>query len=164
MHILKTLAASLAIALPGVLARGHIRTPEEGTKVAPGSWVPFYYESMGEYSVTSYNFTVWLYTSDPREGLFTGEATGVSVGTWSYSSSTNTQPAHPPPPAQIYIPDFSKGPGGFAGGKNASDAPLWLSVFEEYGTGWVFGSKIAYTSNQLVYNSTQSGETTTASS
>lgn len=53
----------------------------------------------------------------------------------------NTNPPHPRPPPQIYIPNFSIGPagvhGGFAGGKNASDAPLWLSVFEEYGTGSV---------------------------
>src|SRR4051794_7694150 len=61
-------------------------------------------------------------------------------------SVATTNPPHPRPPAQIYIPDFSKGPtggySGFSGGKNASDAPLWLSVFEEYGTGSVSSSTV----------------------
>ena len=82
---------SAAVLLSGALAgtdSGTIREPVNGTLVSPGQPIPFHYVSMGEYSVTSYNFSVWLYTSDPRQGLFTGEATGVSVGTWSYSSSS----------------------------------------------------------------------------
>lgn len=93
VHVFKTFVLSIAVSLSAVFAqaengRGTIRFPENGTKVSPGQWVPFYYASMGEYGVTSYNFTVWLYTSDPREGLFTGEANGISIGTWSYSSSS----------------------------------------------------------------------------
>jgi hypothetical protein len=93
MHIFNMFVIYAAMLLAGALAqdesdRGTIRFPENGTAVSPGQWIPFYYASMGEYSVTSYNFTVWLYTSNPREALFTGGATGISMGTWSYSSSS----------------------------------------------------------------------------
>ncbi|PVF94651.1 hypothetical protein CPB86DRAFT_712777 [Serendipita vermifera] len=136
-----TAASLLASGVVGLAERGNIDQPANGTHVAPGSWVPFYYRTMAEYSWTSYNFSVWLFTSDPKEALFTGGSTGISLGKWSYSSSTNTNPPNPSPPAQIYIPDFSKGQGGyvggFGGGMNASDATIWLAVFEEYGHAWV---------------------------
>ena len=37
-------------------------------------------------------------------------------------------------PAQLVMPDFSKRPGGFASGGNASDLEVWLAVVEEWGT------------------------------
>ncbi|KAG8760328.1 hypothetical protein FRC14_003340 [Serendipita sp. 396] len=145
---------------PGT-TRGTIVSPQNGTHVKPDSWIDFVYNSMGEYSVTSYNISIWLWCSDPTLGLFTNHATGVSIGRFSLSSSSNTDPPLPPPPSTIYIPDFSHGvtgfPIGWGGGVNQSDAPLWLSVLEEYGgEGSSFGAKVAYTSNLLVYNSTLS--------
>ena len=68
--------------------RGTIGVPANGTAVFPGQWIPFTYVSMAEYSVTSYNLSIWLYTSDPRLGLFNGSTTGVFLGTWSFSSSS----------------------------------------------------------------------------
>lgn len=90
MHML------LSVLLIGILGnlvnaqsrRGTIDSPANGTRVSPDEWVDFRYYSMAEYSYTSYNFSVWLFTSDPREGLFTGQATGVSLGKYSYSSSS----------------------------------------------------------------------------
>lgn len=88
--------------------------------------------------------------------------------------TANTNPSNPSPPAQVWIPDFSIG-SGFGGGMNKSDAPLWISVFEEYGHSYVrsdsrflqrrltssqsFGALVAYTSNQLVYNATTIADT-----
>jgi hypothetical protein len=37
-----------------------------------------------------------------------------------------------PPPAQLIMPDFSKSPGGFADGKSASNAAVYLAVLEEW--------------------------------
>ena len=45
-----------------------------------------------------------------------------------------------PPPAEFTMPDFSKAPGGFAAGEEASDLPVQLYVFEEWGTGQVGNS------------------------
>jgi hypothetical protein len=89
MKISTTFLAAASLLASAVTAqRGTIEQPANGTHVSPNSWVPFFYHSMAEYSYTTYNFSVWLFTSDPKEGLFTSTATGVSLGKWSYSSSS----------------------------------------------------------------------------
>lgn len=50
--------------------------------------------------------------------------------------TANTNPAHPRPPANIFIPDFSRNM-GFGGGLSRNDATIYLAVFEEYATGRV---------------------------
>ena len=55
------------------------------------------------------------------------------------------------------MPDFSVNQGGFGSGKTASDAPMYLAVFEEWADGsGTLGNKIAYVSTPIVYNGTKS--------
>jgi hypothetical protein len=87
IFVLITSVMGLLMSVNAQSTPGTIVAPANGTAVMPGQMVPFTYVSMAEYSVTSYNLSIWLYTSDPRVGLFNGTTTGVFLGTWSYSSS-----------------------------------------------------------------------------
>ena len=60
-------------------------------------------------------------------------------------------------PEKLTMPDFSVNQGGFGSGKTASDAPMYLAVFEEWADGsGTLGNKIAYVSTPIVYNGTKS--------
>ena len=64
------LALHLILALSAVsAATPAIVLPANGTVIAPNGTFPFVYHSISDYGTSSYNFTVWLFTSPPRYGI-----------------------------------------------------------------------------------------------
>jgi hypothetical protein len=69
MHA-RTLFASLAaLLLPATTLayapQGTILSPANGTVVAPGAPFAFSYDIRSDYCTSSFNYTVWLFTSNP---------------------------------------------------------------------------------------------------
>jgi hypothetical protein len=44
---------------------GIIAAPANGTVIAPGASFDFHYTTRADYGISSYNYTVWLFTSLP---------------------------------------------------------------------------------------------------
>lgn len=57
--------SSLVLAAP-TSTPGTIVSPASGTVIMPGQPFNFVYQSRADYSVTSFNYTVWLFTSLPN--------------------------------------------------------------------------------------------------
>jgi hypothetical protein len=156
MHAFALFASALALALPIAHAyapQGTILSPTNGTVLAPGQAFPFSYDIRADYCTSSFNYTVWLFTSDPADlgmgannvigtGRFLGRFQQENYpGVWlflhnSTSSAHDERIAVPypknPPPADLVMPDFSRSPGGFADGMSASNKAVYLAVLEEW--------------------------------
>jgi len=153
-----SLLSLISFAICALAATPAIVHPAEGTQIAPGSAFNFTYNSIADYGTSSYNYTVWMYTSLP--GSFSPSetfASGYFFGRFAQSNYPgNPNPTNPPPP-QLVMPDFSLLPGGFGIGTNPSAVPVYLAVMEEYGNGdhasqGSIGYKISLQINELVYN------------
>ncbi|KAJ7695666.1 hypothetical protein B0H17DRAFT_1055096 [Mycena rosella] len=182
MHFLKVAVLALfplawtvlAAPSPRQSTSGTIISPADGTVIAPGQAFDFVYDSMADYGVTSYNYTVWLLTSPPTSfAQSTDFAQGHFFGRFAepnYPGSMSlllyrshlihwcdpTDP-NPPntPPAQLVMPDFSKNPGGWGSGASDSNGQFALLVLEEFATGSAsVGSRLALAINNIVYNAT----------
>ncbi|KAK7056905.1 hypothetical protein VNI00_002623 [Paramarasmius palmivorus] len=133
---------------------GVIVKPESGAVIAPGQAFDFQYDTKADYGISSYNFTVFLLTSQPNmqnQDFGTGHFFG-RFGLPNYPGNP-----YPPnlPPAQLIMPDFSKNPGGFGGGASCENQTVWLAVLEEYATGTgSVGLRLNLATSQLVYNGT----------
>ncbi|KAK7469334.1 hypothetical protein VKT23_003815 [Stygiomarasmius scandens] len=137
-------------------ATPEIQEPVNGTKIAPGSSFKFKYQSIADYATSSYQFTVMLFTTPPKE--FTNSldfASGYSFGQFDVQNYPAIPSARHPAPETLTMPDFSKPLGGWGSGASVSNAIFYLVVLEEYGTGTPsIGRRMNLAVNEIVYNST----------
>ncbi|RDB18046.1 hypothetical protein Hypma_000722 [Hypsizygus marmoreus] len=149
----------LAAATPAHAAStsGEIIFPHKGAFIAPGASFKFRYQGRADYGVSSYNYTVWLFTS-PLKSFTPSEMfeTGYYFGRYSETNyPANPYPSNPPP-SHLKMPDFSQNPGGFGTGASTSNAHFYLAVFEEYATGvGSVGYRISLAINRITYNGTR---------
>lgn len=135
---------------------GTIISPAKGTHIAPGAAFDFAYDSMADFGVTSYNYTVWLLTAMPTS---LAQSTNFAEGHYFGRFAEPNFPGNPnppnPPPAQLVMPDFSKNPGGWGTGASDKNGHFALVVMEEYATGTgSVGSRLTLAINRIVYNAT----------
>ncbi|KAG6814229.1 hypothetical protein H0H92_015344 [Tricholoma furcatifolium] len=137
-------------------ASPQIISPSEGDVIVAGSQFPFQYRTTADYGISSYNYTVWLFTTPPTtvepSNLF---ATGYFFGRFSQPNypggHCNPYPQNQPPSAFI-MPNFSKGLGGFGAGSSNKTQECYFVVLEEYGTGVAAaGSRISWTETKIIY-------------
>ncbi|TDL22591.1 hypothetical protein BD410DRAFT_722675 [Rickenella mellea] len=138
-----------------VTAYGTINAPANGTAIAPGASFDFSYSVHADYCVSSYNFTVWLFTT-PVKNILAGTATGYLFGRFSEEN----YPANPfpsnPVPSKLTMPDLSQSSGGFGTGLSKSNAPVHLVVIEEWSSCTAtFGNHLTIATADLVYNATK---------
>jgi hypothetical protein len=80
-------AAILTAATPTRRTDHAIVAPSEDSVIAPGQTFDFNYRSMGDYGISSYNITVWLFTSPPTSFAASENfATGHFFGRYAYST------------------------------------------------------------------------------
>ncbi|KAJ3752128.1 hypothetical protein EV360DRAFT_9553, partial [Lentinula raphanica] len=73
--------AYVQAATPGIMS------PANGTRIAPGQLFRFEYQSIAEYSVSSYNYTVILFTELPKNFVCsTNFATGHTFGVFDVAN------------------------------------------------------------------------------
>ncbi|KAK0503989.1 hypothetical protein EDD18DRAFT_1305776 [Armillaria luteobubalina] len=103
---------------------------------------------MADYSVSGYNYSVWLFTSLP-ESFAPSESFGAGYyfGRYDYANY---------PGVPLVMPNLSARFGGFGTGKSASNAVVYLAVIEEWASGSTFGFQMNLATTQLVYNGTSS--------
>ncbi|KAL1715953.1 hypothetical protein EV715DRAFT_206321 [Schizophyllum commune] len=161
-------SAALAVASPIVVHPLQPRTggpvidkPAANAVIQPGETFDFLYYSMADYGRSAYNTSIWLFSSAPGDLQANTKTDTLTTGHFFGRFSTGNYPGNPypnqPVPKQLTMPDFSVNQGGFGSGKTASDAPMYLAVFEEWADGsGTLGNKIAYVSTPIVYNGTKS--------
>ncbi|KIK57256.1 hypothetical protein GYMLUDRAFT_229565 [Collybiopsis luxurians FD-317 M1] len=158
-------ATSLILALTSSFTSIHAATPaiilpENGAKIAPGAQFAFKYNSIADYSVSSYNFTVVLFTQPPspfRPSL--NYAAGYTFGQFDVANYPAIPYARHPAPPYFVMPDFSKSLGGWGAGESVSNAIFYLAVFEEYANGQPsVGPRISLSINEIIYNSIDTDE------
>ncbi|KAG7450846.1 uncharacterized protein BT62DRAFT_540325 [Guyanagaster necrorhizus] len=158
MHFLPLLLSFFAFPAL-ILAGGTITSPANGTVILPGQSFAFSYDPMADYSMSTYNYTVFLLTKPPASLYPSNEwSSGHYFGRFDYPNYPAVPyPTHPAP-ANLTMPDFSQRVGsGFGGGINISDATVYLVVLEEWATGSDnFGMTISLAVNELIYNGTTS--------
>ncbi|KAJ7175963.1 hypothetical protein C8R46DRAFT_75626 [Mycena filopes] len=182
MHFLKVVtllplfATALAAPSPRQSTSGTIIAPADGTVIAPGESFAFSYDSMADFGISSYNYSVWLFTSVPTsfaqsvdfaqghyfgrfaEPNFPGNLRRCALQKKYIVDSSSTK-GNPSPkniaPTTLTMPDFSKNPGGFGTGASESNGDFALVVMEEYATGaGSVGSRLTLAINRIVYNAT----------
>ncbi|KAF7298928.1 hypothetical protein MIND_00840800 [Mycena indigotica] len=153
--------AVCAVATPAPNARqqtkGQIVQPANGAVIAPGAAFPFEYTTMADYGVSSYNYTVYLFTSPPASFSQSPDfAEGVFLGRFAEANYPGNPAPPNPPPATLTMPDFAKSPGGFGAGASGENRKFVLLVMEEYATGeGALGLRLALAMNSVVYNGTK---------
>ncbi|KAH7912536.1 hypothetical protein BJ138DRAFT_776434 [Hygrophoropsis aurantiaca] len=153
-----SLLALLGAASPPLSLRdntpGTISSPPDGSAIAPGANFDFSYNTRADYGISSYNYTVWLWSSLPG-GVSQQFATGHYFGRFSEENYPgNPNPQNPAPP-QLTMPDLADSLGGFGAGAYGSNIKLYLVVIEEWGSGQgSLGTRFSQTSNALIYNAT----------
>ncbi|KAJ6585371.1 hypothetical protein B0H19DRAFT_1059605 [Mycena capillaripes] len=180
MHILKFALVALFPLIGSVHSApsrrqstsGTIIAPADGTVIAPGETFAFSYDSMADFGISSYNYTVFLLTSVPTsfeqsidfaQGHYFGRFAEPNFPALIDSRDLpgippkgNPSPKNLAPP-NLTMPDFSKNPGGFGAGAPDSNGEFALVVLEEYATGsGSVGSRLALAINRIVYNATSS--------
>ncbi|KAF7335462.1 hypothetical protein MVEN_02199500 [Mycena venus] len=165
MHFLKAVAFALpfigtvlsAPESPRNIFGGLISAPAAGTVIAPGQSFAFSYDTMADFGVSSYNFSVWLLTELPTSfEANLNFATGHFFGRYAEANFPgNPFPKNPAPPANLTMPDFSKSEGGFGSGESAIAKEVALVVIEEYATGDPsLGDRLTLAINKIIYNGT----------
>ncbi|KAJ7688210.1 hypothetical protein B0H14DRAFT_3101234 [Mycena olivaceomarginata] len=160
MHFLPTLALLLtSLASAARAATPAIVQPADGTVLAPGQSFPFTYSSIADYGASSYNYSVYLFTTPPGPLAFANASTNFGAGHYFGRFAQPNYPGNPDPqntpPPTLVMPNFSVAPGGFGAGASATNATFYLAVFEEYATGeGVPGNRISFTANRVIYNAT----------
>ncbi|KAK0493198.1 hypothetical protein EDD18DRAFT_432399 [Armillaria luteobubalina] len=138
---------------------GVITAPANGTVIMPGESLAFSYDPMADYGVSTYNYTVFLFTKLPSSLYSTTEwSSGHYFGRFDYPNYPAIPYATHEAPANLTMPDFSKAPSpGWGGGANTTNATVYLLVLEEWliGSG-NFGLTMSLAINELIYNGTKS--------
>ncbi|KAK0212168.1 hypothetical protein DFS33DRAFT_1249554 [Desarmillaria ectypa] len=138
---------------------GVITAPASGTIIMPGESFSFSYDAMADYSISTYNYTVLLFTKLPSSLFSTTEwSSGHYFGRFDYPNYPAVPHSTHPAPANLTMPDFSQRPGaGWGGGANVTNATVYLLVLEEWLTGSNnFGLTMSLAINELIYNGTKS--------
>jgi hypothetical protein len=65
MRILPYLTTTLAASTSFLAVSGSIDSPNSGGIIMPGQAFDFSYNSMADKGISSYNFTVWVFTNRP---------------------------------------------------------------------------------------------------
>ncbi|KAF9013540.1 hypothetical protein BDQ17DRAFT_1231940 [Cyathus striatus] len=120
-------------------ATPKIVAPENNAAIAPGASFDFKYQSIADYGTSSYNFTVWLFTSPPQSDFvaLSDYASGYYMGRYcipNYPGLIPLEDHFNPPPKQLTMPNLSKLGSGFGSGAHAENASFYLTILEEYGT------------------------------
>ncbi len=63
---LLVLSTTLSLPVSVSAVNGEITYPTNGTTIMPGESFDFKYDGMADYSVSGYNYSVWLFTSLPQ--------------------------------------------------------------------------------------------------
>ncbi|KAF4617698.1 hypothetical protein D9613_005810 [Agrocybe pediades] len=135
-----------------------IVSPANGTAIGPGQPFNFSYQSIADYGTSSFNYTVWLFTSPPR-GFFPVDnyATGFYFGRFAEPNYPGNPNPPNPAPHQLIMPDFTKVGKGFSSGATAHNATFYLAVMEEYGTSaGSVGYRMSLVFNHILYNVSRS--------
>ncbi|KAK0449114.1 hypothetical protein EV421DRAFT_1780008 [Armillaria borealis] len=98
----------------------------------PGESFDFKYDGMADYSVSGYNYSVWLFTSLPHLS-----GPGYYFGRYDYANYPGVPYASHPAPAQL-------------------QCLVYLAVIEEWASGSTFGFQMNLATTQLIYNGTSS--------
>ncbi|KAJ6559085.1 hypothetical protein DFH09DRAFT_518688 [Mycena vulgaris] len=146
--------------------------PAKGSVIAPNATFPFSYHSISDYGTSSYNYTVWLFTSPPRHVVERREisaecasyrffeptetfATGYHFGRFSQPNYPGNAFPHNLPPPTFTMPDFSKLGGGWGVGAPATRAKFYFAVIEEYADELPsVGFRMSLAFNEIIYNGT----------
>ncbi|KAG7450019.1 uncharacterized protein BT62DRAFT_928805 [Guyanagaster necrorhizus] len=139
---------------------GVITTPTNGTVIMPGESFAFSYDPMADYSISTYNYTVFLFTKLPSSLFSSTEwSNGHYFGRFDYPNYPAVPYSTHPAPANLTMPDFSQSPRtGWGSGANVTNATVYLLVLEEWLTGSDnFGLTMSLAINELIYNGTTSG-------
>ncbi|KJA23994.1 hypothetical protein HYPSUDRAFT_136780 [Hypholoma sublateritium FD-334 SS-4] len=132
-----------------------INEPANGTTINPGADFDFSYQSIADYETSSYNYTVWLYTSPPQ-----GFSPSINYASGYYFGqySEPNYPGNPNPPnrapKRLNMPNFATLERGFGTGSHAHNATFYLTVLEEYATNGSLGYRISLAYNIVSYNGT----------
>ncbi|TRM67202.1 hypothetical protein BD626DRAFT_566231 [Schizophyllum amplum] len=148
---LLTALAALATASPLQRRTGGpaINSPAANSVIMPGQDFDFSYQNMGDYGRSSYNLTVWLFSSEL--GAFTSGSDTVATGHYFGRFPLKNGAV----PTTLTMPDLSVNPGDFGEGQSASNATMYIAVFEEWAD-WdgSLGEKVAFASTPIIYNGT----------
>ncbi|KAF8964344.1 hypothetical protein BDZ97DRAFT_1919035 [Flammula alnicola] len=139
-----------------ISATPTINAPSNGTVIKPGATFDFSYQSIADYGTSSYNYTVWLFTSPPSEFVpLNNYAAGYYFGRYAQPNYPGNPNPPNPPPKQLTMPNFATLKKGFGSGAQAHNATFYLTVLEEYGTGTgSLGYRISLVFNRVLYNVT----------
>lgn len=85
LHLLSFLLCVLAAPpTPAARTSGIIVAPRDGAHIAPGASFKFQYDGRADYGISSFNYTVWIFTSLPEFGVSADTfATGYFFGRFS---------------------------------------------------------------------------------
>ncbi|KAJ7927998.1 hypothetical protein B0H13DRAFT_2653178 [Mycena leptocephala] len=156
MHFLSVLSFALACFTSALATTPAIIQPADGTHIAPNQAFDFNYLSIADYGTSSYNYSVYLFTTPPL-AFMASQNFGAGHYFGRFAEPNYPGNPNPPntPPAQLVMPNFSIAPGGWGEGASASNATFYLAVFEEYANSdGVPGNRISFTANRIVYNAT----------
>lgn len=83
---------ALVMRVTAYYPQGFITVPANGTAITPGEPFDFKFNTRGDYCVSSYNFTVYLFTQVPSPNMFfIGEenqfASGLYIGRYRQATS-----------------------------------------------------------------------------
>ncbi|KAF9483391.1 hypothetical protein BDN70DRAFT_799913 [Pholiota conissans] len=132
-----------------------ITSPSNGTSINPGDKFTFSYHSIADYGTSSYNYTVWLFTTPPSAFVpFKDYASGYYFGRYASPNYPGNPNPSNPPPATLTMPNFARLRRGVGSGSHARNATVYLAVLEEYITGESLGYRISLVYNHIFYNGT----------
>ncbi|KIY71209.1 hypothetical protein CYLTODRAFT_419061 [Cylindrobasidium torrendii FP15055 ss-10] len=149
-------ALILSTAVVAQTSQGSITQPESNTIIAPGESFPFAYDSVADYSISSYNFSVFLFSKPPKSFDESGDfAHGHYFGRFQVANYPAVPYPSNPAPSELVMPDFSQKHGGFGMGASGANATMYLTVIEEYADGaGVMGFRMSLASTPVIYNGT----------
>jgi len=130
--------------------------PANGSFIAPNANFDFQYHSIADYGTSSFNYSVFLFTSPPRSFVPSESfATGYHFGRFAQPNYPGNPSPQNTPPSTLKMPDFSKLGRGWGAGAPATHAMFYLAVIEEYETGSPsIGFRMSLTVNEIIYNGT----------
>ncbi|KAF8158406.1 hypothetical protein B0H34DRAFT_656242 [Crassisporium funariophilum] len=134
MQLLHTVVSSTLFIVAVLAAIPHIEVPSNGTIIKPGAAFDFQYQSIADYGTSSFNYTVWLFTSPPTSFVpVDNYATGYYFGRFAEPNYPGNPSPQNLPPKQLNMPNFAT----LGSGAQADNATFYLTVMEEYATGVV---------------------------
>ncbi|KAF9533219.1 hypothetical protein CPB83DRAFT_890333 [Crepidotus variabilis] len=157
MNITHLLSSILCFLVVAYAATPSVILPANGTSINPGQTFDFQYQSIADNGVSSYNYTVWLFTSPPTTAFATLEnfASGYYFGRFAEPNFPGNPSPPNLPPAKLTMPNFATLEKGFGVGATGHNVTCYVTVLEEYATGTgTLGYRMSLSSNYIFYNNT----------